>query len=56
MALHRKSQILIYFYVYSICKNLTREKFPNKTLKKVLQEKSLLTFIGVKMVALENMA
>ena len=26
MALHHRSQILIYFYVYSICKNLTREK------------------------------
>ena len=29
MALHRRSQILIYFYVYSVCKNLTREKFSN---------------------------
>ena len=29
MAFNRKSQILIYFYVYSVCKNLTREKFSN---------------------------
>ena len=40
-----------------LCRStFTREKFPNQTLKKVLQEKSLLTFMGVKMVASENMA